>query len=279
VKILKITSIILVVLFVIAYFAFCFFTAPKSDATVLKKFVESEVIPKISRDNFKGFEFRKIEVKKNNTNPTLVFIHGTIGSLNDFNKYLSDADLQASYNMIAYDRIGYNYKDINNTQESIAFERDLLDYIVKDLDKENLVVFGYSFGGPIALSYKKKVKRVVLLAPAIYSEFEVVPWALNFYKWKLTRWLVPKVWKEASKEKMSHQKDLKKFEKDWNKTPNNIVSIHGDKDWIVPFDNSLMLQNKMNTNQFELITIPEAGHGLLWSEFKKIKKELLNILD
>lgn len=278
-KIFKIVLIILLLICVGLYIVFTVFTAPKSDKKILKAYEASNIQPKITREQFQGFEFRKIAIEKDPTLPTLVFVHGTIGSMNDFSKYMSDSLLQSKANMVAYDRVGYNYKDKNNVQESIAFERDMLNYVLEGLDRENSIVIGYSYGGPIALSIKEKVKKVILFAPAVYSKVEPMPWMLNFYKWKLTRWMVPKVWKQASKEKISHQKDLEKFEKNWNSTVNHVVSIHGTGDWIVPYENSLFLQNQFKKEQFELVSIKKANHGLIWSNFAFIKEQLLKNLD
>ncbi|TCP26826.1 pimeloyl-ACP methyl ester carboxylesterase [Tenacibaculum skagerrakense] len=278
-KIVKIVSIIILVLIVSLYIVFTVFTSPKSDEQVLEAYENSYVKPILTKEKFKEFTYRKIEIKKDTSLSTLVFVHGTIGSLNDFSKYLSDSLLQHKFNMIAYDRIGYNYKDENPVQESIAFEREMLLDIIKDLNKDKVVLVGYSYGGPIALSVKEKVKKIILLAPAVHSKVEPMPWMLNFYKWKLTRWLVPKVWKQASKEKLSHREDLKKFEKEWSNTPNKVVSIHGTSDWIVPYENSKLLQEQFDSNQFQLVDLEKGNHGLVWSNFDFIKEQLLKHAD
>jgi len=275
VKILKRVIIICVLLIVVLYVLFSSFTSPKSDENILDSFKISGIKPKITQETFKGFHFRKIIVHKDDNLPTIVFVHGAIGSLNDFNAYMIDSVLQSKVNMIAYDRIGYGYNDENFTQEDLGFERDMLNFIIKDID--NLILVGYSYGGPIALSIKKKIRKIVLLAPAIYSEYEIYPWVLNFYKWKLTRWLLPKVWQEASKEKLSHKKNLKVFEAEWHNTSNSIMVIHGDNDWIVPYENSKKLV-QMNS-EVELITIKDASHSFVWSHKNEIKKELLKELD
>ena len=68
----------------------------------------------------------------------------------------------------------------------------MLNDVLKNLDKNKTIVVGYSYGGPIALAVKSsKYKSIVLVAPAVYSKVEPMPWMLNFYKWKATRWLVP----------------------------------------------------------------------------------------
>jgi len=278
-KILKIVGIALFVLFLVLYYLFWNFSAPKSDVKVLEKFSGSSATPVLTYENFKGFEYRKLSIIKDTTLPTLVFIHGTIGSSTDFTKYMKDSALLSKANMISYDRIGYNYQDKNPVQESIAFERDMLKNALHDINLSKTILVGYSYGGPIALAIQEKVRKVILLAPAVYSKVEPMPWSLNLYKWKVTRWLVPPIWQEASKEKLSHKQDLHLFENNWKYTPNNIVSIHGTDDWIVPFENSLFLKEQFPENQFELISIPYAGHGFIWSKFDTIKKHLIQQLD
>lgn len=278
-KILKIIGILLVLLFIGLYWMFSSFTAPKSDEEVLVKFTNSSFQPTLTHEKYKGFDYRKLSIIKDTTLPNLVFVHGTIGSSTDFVEYMTDSILLTKTNMISYDRIGYNYSDKNPVQESIAFERDMLEEIAKNYNPEKTIIVGYSYGGPIALATKKKFKKIILLAPAVYSKVEPMPWMINFYKWKLTRWLVPDIWKEASKEKMTHQKDLQQFENKWKSTPNVVISIHGNNDGIVPYSNSEFLQQQFPKNQFELITIDGAGHGLIWSNFNFIKEQFLKQLD
>ncbi|TDQ27934.1 alpha/beta fold hydrolase [Tenacibaculum caenipelagi] len=278
-KILKITGIFLFIILLVLYYLFSNFTAPKSDKEILKKFENSSITLVITYENFRGFEYRKLTIKKDTTLPTIVFVHGTIGSSTDFSKYMKDSLLLSKANMISYDRIGYNYQDKNSVQESIAFERDMLQSILQKLTPNKTILVGYSYGGPITLAIQQKVRKIILLAPAVYSEIEPMPWALNLYKWELTRWLVPSVWQEASKEKLSHKQDLQLFENNWKNSPNQIVSIHGTSDRIVPFENSTFLEDQFPKNQFELISIPDAGHGFIWSKFDDIKQLLIHQLD
>ena len=182
-------------------------------------------------------------------------------------------------NLISYDRIGYGLSQTGNVQESIAFEVELLESLTKDLILKNTILVGYSYGGPIALASHKEYKKIILLAPAVYSKVEPMPWALNLYKWKFTRWLLPMTWEAASKEKLTHKKDLQNFEKTWHNNPSNIISIHGVEDWIVPIENSLYLKEKLESQQFDLVTLEKAGHGLVWSHFNEIKNIMLQQLN
>jgi len=197
----------------------------------------------------------------------------------DFKNYLSDSILNMKANLISYDRIGYGINQTGNVQESIAFEVEMLEEIIENLNEKEIILVGYSYGGPIVLASKRNYKKIVLLAPAVYSEVEPMHWGLNIYKWKATRWLLPAVWRAASKEKLSHKKDLQQFENDWSLTPSNIISIHGNEDWIVHYENSEYLNSIFSSKQFELVTLNEAGHALVWTHFKKIRNTILQQLN
>lgn len=278
-KFLKVFFGIVFILFSALYFLFYWFTSPKSDDKVLESYQEVGVNIDLTYGKYQSFDFRKISFVKDTTLPTLVFVHGTIGSVMDFQAYFADSLLSSKANMIAYDRIGYNYNDQNSVKESIEFEKNMLEDIIKNIPTNKLFLVGYSYGGPIVLASQKKNKKTILLAPAVYSEVEPMPGMLNLYKWKLTRWLVPPIWKEASKEKMSHPSDLKKFEKNWNNNSNSILSVHGDADWIVPFENSTYLERLFPKEQFELVTLPDANHDLIWSRFEEVRNLLVKALD
>ncbi|NCT08942.1 MAG: alpha/beta hydrolase [Flavobacteriia bacterium] len=274
-KFLKVFVTILFVLFGLFYGLFYFFTSPKSDENILSEFDETYLNPKITHHNFKNLKYRKLTIINDTILPTIVFVHGTIGSCVDFIEYMKDSMMYSKANFVSYDRVGYNYDDQNEVQESIAFERDMLQSITKNLPKNKTVVVGYSYGGSIVLADTTRYKKEVLLAPAVFSSKEVMPWLLNFYEWKATRWLIPPIWRQASKEKLSHRKDLRFFEDNWNQNKNDILVVHGDKDDIVPFENATVLATKFPKKKLDLIQVRTAGHGLIWSQYEFIREQLI----
>jgi len=281
-KILKYVAIILGIIFIILYIAFYKFSTPKKDATIQEEFAEKNYIANIQ---YLDFDHRKVRVlsTKEKIDPkllTIVFVHGAIGSSLDFKEYMTDNDINNSANLISYDRLGYGPSQNGEVLNSIAKETQLLQTIIKQFNIDKLILVGYSFGGPIALNYARNnpVEKLILCAPALYGNHEKTPWVINFYKWKLTRFLVPDVWKSASKEKLSHAKDLSQFENVWEETKTTILGVHGNNDAIVPYENSTTLQRKFSNDQFNLVTIEGAGHGLIWSNFDIIKNEILKLL-
>ncbi|AOW19248.1 alpha/beta hydrolase [Urechidicola croceus] len=279
-KVLKIVSYTIIAIFIILLVLINVFFKPKTDKDLVDDFAKLNKELYITHKEFRGFPFRLISNnKKNDTSlVNIVFVHGSPGTLMDFKKYLIDDDLNQRANFFVYDRVGYGIETIGQIQH-IQFEVDMLNEIVKDFDLSKTILVGYSYGGPIALASKKEYKKVVLLAPAVYSEVEPMFWFLNFYKWKLTRWVIPDMLKTASKEKLQHKNDLKFFENSWGDNPSSIYVIHGNNDKIVPYENSEFIQEQFSSDKFELITLNEAGHDLIWSRYKEIKKELIKVIE
>ena len=279
IRILKVLGWLLLVALIGLYIAFYRMTMPKSDDQVMETFEEAVVAPQLSYDTFEKMPYRVIRIGQDTSLPTLVFVHGSPGEAMNFGRYLNDSLLRTKANMLAYDRIGYNYDEKHAVQASIAFEVRMLEDLMQGMAPEKLILVGYSYGGPIALASKRSYKQIVLLAPALFSEAEYFSPMINFYKWKLTRWLVPKVWKSASIEKIGHQSDLEQFQDNWHSNPAPILHIHGDADWIVPYKNAQMLVEQLPHDHLELITIPGAGHDLVWSHFEEIRDWLVRVVE
>jgi len=96
-------------------------TFRKSNKKVYKQFSESGLTPIIS--NFKIGEktIRYIGAKAYDSNlPTVVFLHGSPGSSQDFYDFLLDSTLHSKANLIVVDRLGYGYSDFGNAETSIS---------------------------------------------------------------------------------------------------------------------------------------------------------------
>lgn len=278
-KALKIASIILIGIFVVFLILIHIFFQQKSDEEIISVFKENSKVVVLESKNYNGNKFRFLSLQKeiDTTLPNIVFVHGSPGSSMDFKNYLLDVDLNNGANIFAYDRIGYNVSNSGKLLP-IADEVEMLEKLINNLEFSNTIIVGYSYGGPIALGVKEKFKKIILCAPAVVSEVEPMFWFLNLYKWKATRWLMPDMLKTASKEKLGHANDLKALEPNWGENPSPIKIIHGDKDWIVPYENSLIVQKQFPPNRFELITLKGASHDLIWSRFDEVKREILNVL-
>ena len=276
-KILKITGFVLGVLFIGLLIAAHVFLKPKSDEEVVEKLKNSHHKPHIYYNTYKEFKYRVVAMQQNidTVLPTLVFVHGSPGSILDYSRYFKDSTLNSKANILSYDRVGYGTNNAGDVQGSIAFELKILHDLIKEIPPEKIVLIGYSYGGPVVLASPKSYKYKVSLASSISADLEPMFWALNFYKWKLTRPLIPNLLKAAAKEKYAHLTDLPSYNDKWSISPSPIVNIQGDKDWIVPYENSKILQKIIDANKLKMVTIGGGGHELIWSHFKLIKSEIL----
>ncbi len=277
-KIFKIIGWTFLVVFVILTYLVYSFTSPKSNAEIEGKFEDSAFKPALSTEIFKGKEVRLIRMQHaiDTLLPTLFFVHGSPGSAMDFQRYFKDSTLNNLANIISYDRIGYGTSNTGNVLESLEEEVNLLHQLLKDLNTPKVILIGYSYGGTVVMASEKEFKKKIILAAAVRGDLEPMFWAINLYKWNLSRPLVPKVFRGASIEKLRHVMELPGYEKKWNVSPSNVLSIHGKEDFIVPYQNSLFLKQLFEPSKFSLISIEEGNHSLIWSNFDEIKMALVN---
>lgn len=277
-KIFKIFGLILLVVFSVLLIVLINFISPKTDREVMSRFKEAEVQPHLSYEYFKGREVRLIKMQKklDTLLPTLVFVHGSPGSSMDFQRYLKDSVLNNLANIIAYDRVGYGTSNTGKVLESLEEEVNLLHQLLKDLNTSKVILIGYSYGGTLVMASEKKFKKKVILAASVRGDLEPMFWMMNFYKWRFTRPFVPKVLRGASIEKLRHVTELPNYKNNWNLSPSSVLSIHGKEDMIVPYQNSLFLEQVLGAKKFSLIPIEEGNHSLIWSNFDIIRTALLN---
>ena len=279
-KILKIIGVVaflvLIALFILGYRMF----SPKSDKEILEMLTTEYNHPNIEYVQHKDKSVRVIYLQKSidTTLSTIVFIHGSPGSSLDFKRYLRDFELNNKYNLIAYDRIGYGENYRGEVVSSLKEEVDVLHNVVQDLDLKNVILAGYSYGGTTALASDKKYKKKILFAAAVKGDLEPMFWAMKLYQWKLSRFLVPKVFQAATIEKLRHLTELIDYENRWNESNTEIISVHGKLDRIVPYQNSIFLENKLDPNKFTLITLENGRHELIWRNFDEIKNVILNVV-
>lgn len=279
-KVLKIIGILFLVLIVAISILFYQIFRPLSDMQVLEKFETESVQPIIKHINYKNYDVRVFLMQKeiDTTLPTLVFVHGSPGSAMDFKRYLVDKELNKKANLISYDRVGYGEKDRGNVLNSLGEEVELLHQVIGKLNPSKLILVGYSYGATTVLASSKDVSKKMILAGAVKGDLEPMFWAMNLYKWSITRPFIPKIFQGASREKLRHVDELVAYENLWNQSNSEVISIHGDADNIVPYENSLFLNEIFDKEKFDLITLDEGTHSLIWTNYDIIKKEILKII-
>lgn len=279
-KIFKIIGWTLLGVFVIAIYLIYSFTSPSSEAEIIEKFEDELRKPIISYSLFKGHNVRVVGMQKEMDSllPTLFFVHGSPGSSMDFKRYLKDTTLNSLANIISYDRIGYGPERTGEVLNTLQEEVDLLHQLLDGMDVSKVVLVGYSYGGTVVMASDLNYKKKIALAASVKGDLEPMFWAMNLYSWQLTRPLIPKVFRGASIEKFRHVTELSEYTERWGLSKSQVLSIHGKEDFIVPFENSIYLQNILGKTKFTLIPLEEGNHSLIWTNFELIKTELIKSL-
>jgi pimeloyl-ACP methyl ester carboxylesterase len=106
------------------------------------------------------------------TGRPVVLIHGNPGSCQDWARLYGPLSLR--YCGFAFDRPGHGHSERPNHRDiTVDLQAQMLHTALKDLNVEQPILVGHSWGGALALSYalefQEDVAGLVLLAPAVYE--------------------------------------------------------------------------------------------------------------
>ncbi|MBF4984392.1 alpha/beta hydrolase, partial [Nonlabens mediterrranea] len=210
----------------------------------------------------------------------LVFLHGSPSSLTAWQAYLQDSLLNSKADLHAVDRPGYGYSNFGNELTSIDTQTKVISKVINDLQLNNVIAVGTSYGGPVAARLpieNKQVKAVIMVSPAIDPDNEKRVWQSEFTQWWITRWLVPTGYRVAGDEKTVHAQELAAIEKDWSQINVPVLHIHGDKDELVPYINVNYSQAVFSN--INVVTITGLGHEIAWARPELVIPYLLEMVE
>lgn len=215
------------------------------------------------------------------TKNTVLFIHGAPGSGDAFYSYLKDSALLKNAKLITYDRPGYGYSGFGESMVKTSEQAWIIKDIIDFYKLNNVVVVGHSYGGPIAayaslLSHR--INGVLMLAPAIDPDHEKYYWIGNFAKWKLTKWAIPTALVVSADEKYAHEEDMRVLINEWQNISVPVVSLQGDKDMLVPYENLEFTRKHFNPEYFTGKTIDKENHFIPWTKRELVVDEILGFL-
>jgi len=109
----------------------------------------------------------KLRVHQVGNGQDVLFLHGSIGSIEDFETVLP---LLKGFRVTLFDRIGHGYSEMPVDPANIASNAQYASALIEKLRLKNVIVVGHSYGGSIALkmgiNQSPNLKALVLIAPA-----------------------------------------------------------------------------------------------------------------
>lgn len=213
--------------------------------------------------------------------PALLFVHGSPGSASDYYKYLTDSTLGKMYYLLAVDRPGFGSSNEYDTMPSLKAQASIIQSVTSILKPSNLpiTVIGHSYGGPLAvrlaIDFPDTYNKVVLLAAAVDPNLEEKEWFRPVFANQFVSWMLPNAIKASNAELMALKDDLMVMDKEWEKLKAPILMIHGTKDMLVPYKNTVYAQaKKPNSTDLKILSLPKVNHFIPWTHFDLVKEQL-----
>jgi pimeloyl-ACP methyl ester carboxylesterase len=205
-----------------------------------------------------------ISLNRNDSFPTLFFLHGSPSSLNVYNVYYKDEDLAQWANVISADRPGYGFSNPGKAEKSI---RKQAEKMWKILENENyprpLYVIGSSYGGSVAarmaMMHPDKVDGVFFISASLAPGMETTYPISYIVRYPPFRWLLPSKIKVANDEKLSHFDALSEMLPYWDRITAPVIFIQGQKDNLI-FPENVQFAKK------QLVNVPYVEYHMLEGE-------------
>ena len=253
-----------------------------SDPDVLKQFSEKNREVRFGEYPYEGAKSIHYVESGDSTAPTILFVHGTPGSSNNFQNFLEDSTLASVYRMISIDRPGFGYSNFGHA-EDVEKQVEIFNAFLKS--KQNglpVILAGHSLGGPIVVAMAAKdssiAETLLLLAASVSPEYEPAEKWRKPLSWPLFRWLAPGAMRPSNDEMLDFKSYVKQMPLLLQQVKCTTYLIHGTKDMFVPYDNvpyaeKYLVQDKA-TN---VITLENENHFIPWTKFNDLRALLLYI--
>lgn len=244
--------------------------------------------------------------------PTLVFVHGVSGSSSAWQQY--EKFFEQKYNVLTFDLRGhgksFKYKNYGDYKiEKIAED---INELAASLSINKFVLISHSFGAFIAFEFLEKYpdkaeaaiflspgfdannRKLALLVKPLLKAYQLLAGILPFKPktgghidyskhkntgdWNVRRMIADvgnttlRIYLYATLQtyKKNYRELLEKI-----KIP--ILLIHGKKDTILPFNNSLFINQKIKNSK--LVVLPNADHIIVLNNFSEVSNAIDKFLD
>jgi len=255
-----------------------------TDKELALHYKDEKVKPVYKKIKFLDNNMHYAVISKNDSLPLLVLIHGAPGAWYGYMNLMDDTLLQQKYKLIAIDRLGYGKSNYGKAQTSTQIQALAIKEIIdqENLSGKKIVLLGRSYGAPMAawlsIHYPQKVDKLFMISPVLDPQNEKFYWFSSIGKWKPVQWLLPKMLNVATKEKYSHQAEMKLMLPEWKKLYTPTYVITGAKDNIADTCNYSFAKAHINNCPSVFLKLQNTGHLVTYEQPELIRNLLLQKL-
>lgn len=219
------------------------------------------------------------------TKATVIFVHGSPGSLSAFIHFLRDTTLTTRSVVISTDRPGFGASTFGVAEPSLPRQAAALKPLLEKFQSNRPVILvGHSLGGPLiarmAMDYPELVDGLVIVAGSIDPELEPderwfrVPLATPFL-----RWLLPRSMRASNEEIVDLKYELEDMLPLWKNITCPVVVIQGGKDTLVPPGNADFAQKMLVNAPVAFIRQEDMNHFVPWTNPELIRDGVIQLLN
>jgi len=244
--------------------------------------LDKTVKPVYKQAVFSDHKMHYAVLSKSDTLPLLIMIHGAPGAWYGYMNLTDDSLLQANFKIVAVDRLGYGKseygKEVLSTQAQALAIKNIIDK--ENTTKRKVFMVGRSYGAPIAawlaIHYPETFEKLIMISPVIDPEKEKFYWFSNIGNSSLVQWALPDLLNVATKEKFSHQREMRLMASEWKKLNTPTYVLVGEEDQVADTANYSFAKTHINNCPSVFIKIKRTGHQITHQQPSLIKQLLMD---
>ncbi|MFV1884498.1 MAG: alpha/beta fold hydrolase [Balneola sp.] len=235
--------------------------------------------PKYNTFSYEGREMHYVSVG-DTSKQTVLFVHGSPGSWDNFLYFLADSSVLKKYHLIAVDRPGFGKSGNGIPERSLSQQAKLINQILIR-DNTSAILVGHSYGGPVivrmAIDFPTRADALVLVAGSIDPELEKTKWYQIPVHYKVLSWILPGMIYSTNEEILALKNELYEMKPFWSKITQPVSVIQGGKDKLVPKENADFAEKMLVNALVFKSMVPEMNHFVPWNRPELIKVEINRI--
>ncbi|MBT1695788.1 alpha/beta hydrolase [Fulvivirgaceae bacterium PWU4] len=218
------------------------------------------------------------------TQPLVLFVHGSPGSLSAFIRFLADTVLLKKALLISTDRPGFGHSNFGTAEPSLEKQALALKPILEQYKSNRpIVLVGHSLGGPLivrmAMTYPELVDGLIIVAGSVDPDLEPnetwfrAPLATPFLSW-----ILPRSFRASNEEIYQLKPELQQMLPYWKNITCPVIVIHGKKDELVPFENIDFAKKMLVNAPVEFMINENMNHFVPWSNPEMIREAVIKMV-
>ncbi len=218
----------------------------------------------------------------------VLFVHGSPGTWDAWQRFLEDPELRAAARLIALDRPGFGGSERGLAEPSLVRQAAALAAVLgangspRQVSSRRAIVVGHSLGGPIAvrlaIDRPELVAALVLVAPSIDPALERRRWYNFAAATRVVQWFLPIDWTVSNRELWPLESELKTMLPRWPEIRCPVIVVQGLEDDLVPAANADFAERQLPAGGVRVDRYPDAGHFLLWQRPETVRRPVLELL-